>query len=64
MADAQENIEIFNLLDGFLVNGQEQEAEEKIELSLGLSSNGRFGIDLISDGKKLKRSSPFSTVDV
>ncbi|EPS72567.1 hypothetical protein M569_02188, partial [Genlisea aurea] len=40
---------------------EEEEEEEGIELSLGLSMNGRFGVDTATS-KKLKRSSSISNI--
>ncbi|KAL2532019.1 Ninja-family protein AFP3 [Abeliophyllum distichum] len=72
MAESQENGENFHLSlhgNGFsrdalhnFVNGEEQEAVEEVELTLGLSLNGRFGMDPKRDAKKLKRSSSISNL--
>ncbi|XP_022895957.1 ninja-family protein AFP3-like isoform X2 [Olea europaea var. sylvestris] len=62
MAGAQGNFNLPFHVNRFLVNGQEQEADEEIELSLDLSSNGRFGMDPNRNVKKLKRSSSISNM--
>ncbi|CAI9766787.1 unnamed protein product [Fraxinus pennsylvanica] len=62
MAGAQENFNLSFHVNRFLVNGQEPEADEEIELSLDLSSNGRFGMDPNKDAKKLKRASSISNL--